>query len=465
MSKKHLAFSVLATGVLSLANAQAAEDLNAMFSEGKVSGQIREFSVVRTYKRSAANDYTRTANAIGGHIKYETAELGGLSIGAALYTTNGFLNHSSVHSGTARTDRYVDMTLLGKNNESYSILGEAYLKYKRGNTAFKGGRQKLVTPMMGDDDARMMANLFEAYVLTNKDIANTTLTLGHVSKFAQGTFGRIYNHTAASSDAAKILSATAGYSYVDSLNQVGEFKNMGTYAFGESTGGVTMASATYTGIKNLKLDFWDYYAHDIMNTIYAEANYSWKCLFTDSIKPFAGIQVIKQDDVGSSVLKSQGGDGSIDSLYTALKLGAKVKSFTAYAAYSETSKNSDGDRSYKNAIITPWGGMPAYTQGMVTRHMFLAGTKASKVAASYNFKEDGVNLDASVYYTTFSMRKNNGYTHGDANESGFDLIYYPSMVKKLQVRFRGNYPRSFNVSASGAKTGWAEHRFILNYNF
>lgn len=438
--RKKLAMSLAAFATLGSINAMGADSLSSMFSEGKTSGQIRMFYIDREYQGSAGNTTHRGATAIGGHLKYETAALEGISLGAAFYTTNELDSRKTI-----------DATLFGEGNENYSMLGEAYLQYKYANTSFKAGRQKLKTPMLGDDDARMVPNLFEAYVLTNKDVANTTFTLGHVTKFAQGTFGRAY--------AGGILSATSGYSYVDSQNQVGDFVNMGTYAFNEKTDGVTMASVVYTGIENLKLQLWEYYAHDIMNIIYGEANYSWKCAVNESIKPYAGIQLIKEDSLGDEFA------GEIDSTYGAAKLGFKVNNFDLSFAYSKTSKNSVGDGAVENAIISVWGGMPAYTQGMVTRHQFLAGTDAAKVAASYNFKDFGTNLTTVAYYTEFDMDANSGYgLERTASEAGFDAICYPKSVKNLQLRLRGNFPRGFAESASG-KTGWDEYRFIANYNF
>ncbi|MDT8338417.1 MAG: OprD family outer membrane porin [Sulfurimonas sp.] len=442
--KKKIALSIAAMGfAVSTTALSAAEDLNSMFSEGKASGQLRMFYIDREYQGSAGNQTHRGSTAVGGHLKYETAELNGVSLGAAFYTT---------HEVDSR--RTVDPTLFGKDDEGYSILGEAYLQYKHENTTFKGGRQKLSTPMLGDDDARMIPNLFEAYVLTNRDVANTALTLGHVTKFAQGTFGRVYN--------GGLLSATSGYSYDDSKNHVGSFTNVGTYAFDEKTDGITMASATYTGIENLKLQLWDYYAHDIMNIIYGEANYSWKCLVTDALKPYAGVQIIKEDSVGDEF------GGEIDSLYAAAKFGVKIENFDLSFAYSKTGKNSAveaAEGGLESAIVSPWGGMPAYTQGMVTRHMFMAGTEAAKVAASYNFKDMGANLTTVAYYTEFDMDANSGYgVERTASEAGFDAIYNPKVVKNLQLRLRGNFPRAFAQSAAG-KTGWNEYRFIANYNF
>ncbi|HUH42195.1 MAG TPA: OprD family outer membrane porin [Sulfurimonas sp.] len=448
---KQIGLSVLVASMVLISSLNGADDINTMFSEGKVSGQARMFYIDREYQGSAGTRTHRGSTAIGGYIKYETAELEGFNLGAAFYTTNKVDSRNTI-----------DQTLLGEDNDNYTILGEAYLQYKHGNTSFKGGRQKLSTPMLGDDDARMIPNLFEAYVLTNKDIANTTLTLGHVTKFAQGTFGRVYSATPTATNANKLLSAISGYSYVDSLNQTGEFKNVGDYAFGNSTDGITMASITYTGIQNLKLTLWDYYAHDIMNIVYGEADISWSCLITDAIKPYAGVQVIKEDSVGDEV----GGD--INSRYAAAKLGFKVENFDLSFAYSKTGDNDSAEAAaggVANAIISPWGGTPAYTQGMVTRHAFMAGTAASKVTASYNFKDTGANLITSAYYAEFDMDKNSGYgLERTASEAGFDAIYNLQEIKNLQLRLRGNFPRGYAANSSG-KTGWNEYRFIVNYNF
>ncbi|MBU1883160.1 OprD family porin [bacterium] len=445
--KRKIAISAIAVGLLSSINAYGAEDLSSMFSEGKTSGQIRMFSIDRKYQGSAGTTTHRNATALGGNVKFETADYKGLSFGTAFYTTN------RIASSPTR-----DATLFGTNSEGYSILGEAYLQYKNSNTTFKGGRQKLDTPLAGSDDARMLPNLFEAYLLINTDIPNTTLIAGHVTKFAQGTFGRAYS---ASSAANQLLSVTSGYSYSDPQNQVGDFVNMGTYAINQKTDGVSVASATYAPNKNIKVQLWDYYAYDILNAVYGQADASWTCLLTDKVHPFFSAQFIQENEVGKKYV------GNVDGMYWGAKFGAKVENLTAYIAYSQTGANSSAEAStgLANAIITPWGGMPAFTQGMVTRHQFLAGTKAGKVAATYNFKDLGANVSATAYYTSFDMDKNSGYGIArTATEPGFDIIYNPEVVKNLQLRLRGNFPRKFAESGSG-DTGWDEYRLIANYNF
>lgn len=448
--KKGITSSLLAFGLIASANLGAADDLSSMFTEGKVSGQVRMFSIDRTYQGSAGTTTHRNGTTLGGHLKFETDDYEGLSLGTAFYTVNRIASSPTL-----------EPSIVGANNSNYDILGEAFVQYTRGNTTFKGGRQKLDTPLAGSDDARTLCNLFEGYVLINTDIPNTTIVAGHITKFAQGTFGRVYDASANQPNA--LLAVTAGYSAVDTRNQAGSFVNMGTYALGRSTDGVSVASVTYTGIKDLKVQLWDYYAHDILNAIYGELNYS---VSLDSMSAYVGAQFIQENEVGDKLA------GTVDGLYGAAKVGVKVGGFNVYAAYSQTSKNSASDIDYgngkigtANAIITPWGGMPAYTQGMVTRHQFMAGTKAAKLAGTYSFKDMGVNLSTTAYYASFDMDQNSGYGIArTATEAGFDAIYYPEMVKNLQVRLRGNFPRKFAESASG-DTGWNEYRFIVNYNF
>ena len=452
--KKYSRLSIGLLLCLSSATTQAADDFLSMFTEGKVSGQIREFSLSRSIKLSApgSDDYTRMAHAIGGHLKFETSPYEGFSFGTAFYTTNGFGLKSN------KKDKRVDPSLLGNNNHSYALLGEAYLKFKYANTTFKGGRQKLSSPFAGTDDARMLPNLFEAVVLKNTDLADTTLQVGHLTKFAQGTFGRVYG-------TGGILGATAGYSAVDASTHAGEFENMGNYAVGKSTDGVTFASATYTGIDGLKVQLWDYYAHDIMNAFYMGAFYKPQI---GLINPYIAAQFIKQDDVGDQNLSELGGNGELDSYYWGAKVGTTIENFNTYVAYSQNSRNSDADvanGAYQNATLSFWGGMPQFTQGMVTRHAFLAGTKAVKVSASYNFQSFGPDLTAAYYFTHYDMHKNNGYTHGDASEMGFDIIYNTSFIQNLQLRFRGNFTDDFKVKANGDKVQWNEFRFIANYSF
>ena len=449
---KKIALSVVMLGLMTSVN--AADDLASMFSEGKTSGQIRMFYVDREYEGSLGVDTHRATTAIGGHVKFETAKLHGISAAASFYTTQD----TGIHPYDVQ-----DPSLLGTGLESYSILGEAYLGYSFADLGFKTdaklGYQRYDVPMMGSDDARMLPYTFRAYKLVSHDIANTTLQIAHVDRIAYGTFSNIYA-------SGKILAATSGYPINGSAG-TGKYHNIGIATVGKKTDGVTNLLVSYKA-KNFHLKLSDDYAWDLYNTIYADAGVSWNCLLNNDIHPFLQAQLIKQDSVGDNYMQysTLGGNGDVDSLYWAAKFGAKYAGFSAYIAYSQTSSNNQNDASYKNAVITQFGGMPAFTQGMVTRHQFLAGTEATKVAAVYSFKNLGVNLSAAAYYASFDMDKNSGYGIArTATEPGFDIKYYPKVLKnKLQLRLRGNFPRKFYESTKG-DLGWNEYRLIANYNF
>jgi len=454
--KIQTALSAAALGVLCAINAHGADDLSAMFSEGKTSGQIRMFYIDRQYQGGSGADTHRNSLAIGGHLKYELAAWNGLSAAAALYTTN------RLHTFDLDV---VDPSLLGTGLESYGVLGEAYVNYDMRalgtKTVAKLGYQRYDTPMMGSDDARMLPTTFEAYRLTNNDIENVEFQVAQVQAVAYGSFLNSYLPYAGG-----MLPVTSGYTS-QGATVTGKYYNIGQAAVGRETDGVTNVMVSFKNkYFNAKLS--NDYAWDLYNTLYAEAGVTWDCLLNKNVHPFVAVQGIKQDSVGSEYLQysSLGGTGKVDSLYGSVKLGVAYAGLSVYGAYSQTKVNHAGDDAYKHAIITEFGGMPAFTQGMVTRHQFLAGTKAWKAAAAYDFKTVGTNLSAAVFYASFDMDANSGYgVERTASESGFDLQYYPAAVKNLQLRLRGNFPRKFAEASAGNDTGWDEYRFIVNYNF
>ncbi len=436
-------------------------------SNGEIFGQARTFYVDRTYHYAMKSDNNRNSWAAGGYIGYITPVMSGFSAAAAVYGTYGFKLHDltieqDFEAGNGTT-RY-DPSLTGYNGDNYAFIGQAYLNYKTGNTNVKAGRMRLDTPLAGADDARMLPNLFEAALVSNTDIENTTLIAGHVFRETVGTFANVYmphDRTKAGS----MLALHSGYGLGAELGLSGDFVNMGTIALGDetqtgldnSTAGVTAIAAVYSGIENLKLQAWDYIAWDILNAVYLQADYNFKV--NEDVNMFIAGQYINESDIGSYLERLTG--AGISSNYGAAKIGVKYKGLTAYAAYSIT---GDSSGPLNLGTITPWGGMPAFTQGMVTRHQFFADTDAWKVAATYSFKDMGLNLKATAYYTSFDVGTDNAYSPGKswtATEPGFDIIYTPESIKGLQLRFRGNFPDDF--SAGG--TGWDEYRLIANYNF
>jgi hypothetical protein len=457
--RNYLALSVVASTLLMAGgDITPVEPVLAVEAEevdyGEVFGQFRTFYVDRTYSGTVNNN--RNALATGGYIGYKTPDFNGLTAAVAVYGTYGFEIHDlSIEDDLANNWASYDPTHTGRDGENYAFIGQAYLNYAVDNTNIKVGRQRLDTPLIGADDARMLPNLFEAAVLTNTDIEDTTLILAHVTRETTGTFSNIY-------DNGTDLGFASGYGTGTTLAQSGDFVNMGTVALGEgnNTNGVTAAAVIYKGFDGLTLTAWDYYAHDIMNAVYLQADYGWTCLLNENVKMNASAQYIGQSDVGDALA------GNVDANYYGVKLAASSGALSGYIAYSTTDSDTDNILTGNGnlGIITPWGGMPAFTQGMVTRHQFFSDTDSWKVAGTYNMNElFGVDVKASVYYTEFDIGATNSYDYGTAwtaSESGWDIQYNVTSVEGLNLRARANYPRDFKNGLD-----WDEYRLIVNYNF
>ena len=173
-------------------------------------------------------DTDYTDSALGGKLHIETAAWNGISAGASFYTTNVIFGN----------DEGNGVPFFDINNDSYSILGEAYLQGQWGNTTIKIGRQEIDTPFADTDDIGMIPNTFEAAVLVNKDIADTTIVLAQVQKMA-------------GVDAPK----------------PSEFTDM------NDDDGVQTLGIIYEGIEGLALSGWYYNANNIVKVPYIEAGY------------------------------------------------------------------------------------------------------------------------------------------------------------------------------------------------
>jgi len=416
---------------------------------GKLSGEIRSFYITRdrSYANSAS-DYSETSFAIGGNLGYEKKDYGieGLSTGVRFYTSQPV----GAQSDTSGEERINATLFKDSTGEGYSILGEAFVNYEAGKTNVKVGRQALNTPLAGGDDARMLPTLFEAAVVSNSDITNTTLIAAQVAKVAYGTFANAYGNS------LNGLTLTAGYG---ANREVGTFQNMGDAAIGEKNAGVSALAAIYHDKDmGLKLQVWDYMAADILNAVYAQGDYEIKL---GDNKLFAAAQYISEKNAGSNLIEdaTAGAIDTINSTYSAVKVGAAFGPVSAYVASSQTA--SDKNAALNGGIITPWGGMPAFTQGMVTRHQFFADTQATKVAVTYKVGK----LKATLASMTYDMGKNNSYVSGHewtAGETMGDFIYM--MEKDLMLRYRFNITDKFMESATN-DLGWTEHRLIVSYKF
>jgi imipenem/basic amino acid-specific outer membrane pore len=145
------------------------ESVKLMFSDGKISGQIR--TMYTGYKQKQVGTEDTYATAVGGVLKYELAEFKGFNAGVALYASRDI--------GLLTGDGTKQNNELSSTDGSYVDLAEAYVNYSYKDLNIRLGRQTLDTPLADSDDIRIIQNTFNAYVLSFA-YQGIDFTAGHI---------------------------------------------------------------------------------------------------------------------------------------------------------------------------------------------------------------------------------------------------------------------------------------------
>jgi len=173
--------------MLGLSTSLSANTLEEAFANSKVKGQLKAAYIDSNFLGSNESD---SVIATGGSLGVKTGSFYGLKAGVT------FQASSVLDDGIDYVDQspIPPFNVNGANvmsnafNASGAVLSEAYLEYSIGNTTLKAGRQFINTPLIssaidGKSSEAVVKDSFEAYVLTNTDIPNTTIVAGYVDKY------------------------------------------------------------------------------------------------------------------------------------------------------------------------------------------------------------------------------------------------------------------------------------------
>ena len=148
--------SILVGAFLSQLNANEVDSVKDIFEKATISGQVR----LAHYSLNPDTDKTKSVTALGGQLKFETAQLNGINAGIAIYTSQSI----EALSGEQNDGRFSDY--LTSSEKSYTELAEAYLNYTTKSFNIRVGRQSIDTPLADSDDVYMTPNTFEAVFIT-----------------------------------------------------------------------------------------------------------------------------------------------------------------------------------------------------------------------------------------------------------------------------------------------------------
>jgi len=199
-------------------------------------------------------------------------------------------------------------------------MEKAFLTYQMGKTTAKIGRQHLDTPLAFTEKWNITSNSFDAAVLVNSDIPNTTLIGAYVGKGNGGSEGGV------------------GFTTVKADGRMDEF---GTNTYATPLGGVPLvgdgayaAAALIKPMKDLGVNIWYYDVQDIANAVWLDANYK-----------IAGVA-----DVGAiyaQMMPKTQIAAFDDTKGYAFKAGGKAGPVSLFAAYSSV----DDGRAVNGAVL------------------------------------------------------------------------------------------------------------------
>ena len=328
----------------------------------------------------------------------------GVSFGATYYAVSALGLENNLVSNT-----WTGAHAVGNGVNSAGWVGEAWLAATMGKTTAKVGRMSLDTPLAFSETWSVVPNTFEAAVLINQDLPDTTLVGAWVGR------GNGINAIGQATNALTLgasYTAIGGYNNTSGLGVdaiIGQNGEFGSFA----KNGAYAAAVVNNSFKPLTAQAWYYNVVDVADAYWLQADIN--CQLVKDLK--IGAQYADMSPKG--VLKSAavtgllGGTQMKDSKAYAVKLGYEgVQNLKVSAAYSSADK--DGTLQVANvATSNVTSQSKLYTEAFWNYgYVGAAGADSYNVAAEYNA---GI-AQLGAYYTNVSNKKMTG-----AVESNHDL--------------------------------------------
>lgn len=394
--------------LLSLAAVTAlnAGSIDEAFVAGKASGQIR--AAYTSIENDAGGKSYGTA--LGGILKYETADWNGLKAGVGAYVSQ------KLHAASGNADKNeLNTELFDINGKSYAYVGEAYLDYTMDDLNLRVGRQQIDTPFADTDDIRMHPNTFEAAIATYSAIEGTTLVGGYVTRWA-------------------------GYDSEGTVSK-DKFKKLG----GNESNGVAVVGIVNESVENLALQGWYYSIDEVSDALYTDATYT--IAFSETIA-----LALSGQYANFSEEKASGMDGSVYGIGAAFNVSA----LTLGAAYNKGS-NDEG-----KSVSNGFGGGPYLTSMEEWTIDGMNDVKAYQLSAGVDLANAGLDgLTLTALYGNFKSD-----TDG-TKVTEFDLIASLELSEAItgDISYAMIDDKYDNADGSGGDVGYDRFLVRLNYNF
>ena len=351
------------------------------------------------------NRADRKALAVGGILKSVSAPLNGFKVGIAFYTSHDLIRdgEQTVQKGSIANGGSENIVTknIGGNTEmvnsdgsSITVLGEAYLQYNTGNTMIKIGRQRLNTPLANDYYNRFLPNSFEALVIANSDIKDTTLIGAYVNKWKY----------------------KASDKFIGMTSKLGLDED------------VIMLAAINKSIPNTKIQAYYYMVPDVANAFYLQAN-NKKLVEFKGGSVCGAVQYLNQQDAGDALA------GALDTYLAGAKLGVKYNNASFKVMYDKVGDDTiiGSGTSYSSL---GWSKFINFTDIQIDGEALNAGAESYGFVLGYGFG----NLKPAFKFVHVEqdLTMNSaftGNTRPSSDEWNIDVKYKIDKQSKIRVRY------------------------------
>jgi len=438
-----------------------------MFREGAFYGRFRNNNFYFAYNHPDSTHETQLVGAVGASLIYKSASLKGFDFTLGLYGSKSFFDKGKLDSIShlkSSKDTLSRYNYANGGSTSLFVFGQANIKYRYSKTDFIFGRQLVETFYTKSNDTKMIPNSFDGFVVSSKDLPNSTLKLAYLTK------QKLRDHK--DSHALFMVgdaNSTSGVNHPEwSENDDSAMHKGLTYSALRAAGKPTDAALLVLdvenkSIENMKINFSSYLVPELLSQMMGEVNY--KIAF-DSFSITPAFRYLQQFDKGAgsvggastnlSGLAGYKDANSLDSKMVAAKIVTKIDDYKLNLAYTHVLNKSD--------LVNPWRGFPTsgYTRSM-GMYNWRANMKSYRLELVYNANKN------AVYKKPF-LQTSILYMDGDQSKNETDsMFYYAGIVQNIpsmpefQYRVRFGY-RDF-IGASSSTSDYIDSRLEFNYLF
>ena len=294
----------------------------------------------------------------------------GLGVSADLVENVSAGAHMTALTSLGLYNNLVSNVWEGTPSDEY-WFDEAWIATTMGNTTAKIGRMQLDTPLVFSESWSIVENTFEAAVLLNQDLPDTTLVAAYVGQSSGSMLAQKSGYTGVTAD---FVGGAANTNFSSFWN--------GAYAFG----------AINNSFKPLTAQAWYFDAPQAVIAYWLQADLNLEGIIFGA--QYTGISYA--GNIGNDFLGGPSGLEDQDGNAYAVKLGYETEAFSVTGAFSQTGKDAPAG-----------GNLDGYGQSkLYTEAWWNYGYVAMPDATAYNITATGdVGVVAlSAFYTSVTVK-------------------------------------------------------------